>query len=187
MINKLILILSIVCFQAKAFVSEDSSFQSSADIGAFGQPVDLYFDQTISRVPENQQEDIPSSHWSLTEAGGTFVLAELTAAALSGLAAKDPEATGWGLIAISPLMTDAMNVTTGTVGFVSVAAIGAYNLSIDEDEKSESDIFTENMIAWNAAFVTMGVTEYLFPGFTGNLAVYPDLSGNWYMNYQFKF
>jgi hypothetical protein len=50
--------------------------------------------------------------------------------------------------------------TTRWVGLASVEALAIYNIGLDEDKISDSEIFRNNFIGWHAAAGIMAVTGY---------------------------
>jgi hypothetical protein len=82
------------------------------------------------------------------------------AAANSGIAAQNPRAYGIGALSLMPVSllltgTDRRGILTGVDGALLFAAIGGYNLTLDDDTLSENEIFGRNMIAWNVAVLAI--------------------------------
>ncbi|MBE3651492.1 hypothetical protein BOO92_14660 [Vibrio navarrensis] len=116
-----------------------------------------------------------------------MLLIESVAAAYSYWASKDPATAGTFLGLSGLFLLDMENRKVGAVGALTLGALGLYNINIDEDEKSEGEIFRDNMIGVNLIFLSMATTELLFPRLQGDISIYPQGKDTWFINYQYRF
>lgn len=107
------------------------------------------------------------------------------------LASENPHIYGGALAILSPLGAAEGNASTTTkwVGFLSAESIAVYNLNIDENKKSKSDIFKDNFIAWHLFAATIGISGYLMGDFKSkeSLSLRPDFNGGATLVYNRRF
>ena len=94
------------------------------------------------------------------------LIIEALAVVNAGLATASPEIYGGAALLLSPFVPFAgehVYPSTRWVGAASLAGIGIYNLAVlsDDDEYSQQDVFVHNVVAWNLAFIGMGIAEIL--------------------------
>ncbi|MCG7499630.1 hypothetical protein MHO82_22455 [Vibrio sp. Of7-15] len=141
-------------------------------------------DNDIHHIP---QPELPHANWFTAQDAQVFGIMQLAAAGVSFWASENPEAAGWFLTGSSVFMLNLENRAVGATSFATLAALGTYNISLDEEETPKSDIFLNNMIGLNLVMLSVIATEMVFPNFSENLLIYPDIHGNWYMNYNYRF
>jgi hypothetical protein len=78
------------------------------------------------------------------------------------LASLNPKVYGVAGALLFPLAggSSKSSETARWVGLAAVEALALYNISIDEDKMSKSEIFRANIIGWHAAAGIMAVTGY---------------------------
>lgn len=195
--KKVLLLLVLTCFKVNAFVSDahetDLSYEQDFSYGSNSLSSYTNTNLALSFIPENNviddvpQSELPRANWFTVDDGLTFGIMQLAAAGVSFWASESPEAAGWFLTGSSVFMLNLQNRASGAVSFTALAALGTYNIYVDEEETSKSDIFVTNMIGLNLLMLSMAATDMMFPGLSDNVLVYPDMNGNWYINYNYNF
>lgn len=91
----------------------------------------------------------------------------------SWLASEDPNTYGGIAALLFPLAAGEGegSTTTKWVGFLSAETIALYNLDIDEDKKSKSEIFKENLIAWHVFAALVGFTGFIMGDFDSDVSL----------------
>ena len=66
---------------------------------------------------------------------------QLAAAGVSFWASENPEAAGWFLTGSSVFMLNLENRAVGATSFATLAALGTYNISLDEEKPLKVTFF----------------------------------------------
>ncbi|MDX1399614.1 MAG: hypothetical protein R3204_13900, partial [Oceanospirillum sp.] len=66
-------------------------------------------------------------------------------------------------------------------------SVAFYNMSLDEDNVSKDEVFTNNMIAWHLVITGLVVTEWIADGEPPSLFVKPTLDGGAELTYKVHF
>ena len=83
-------------------------------------------------------------------------------AANAWLASQDPMAYGVAGALLFPIgAAEAESDTMFWVSLTAAESLAIYNMSIDTDRHSKSDIFRDNMIAWHVFVGVVGLTSWL--------------------------
>jgi len=122
----------------------------------------------------------------------TILLAEGSFLANAWLASEDPHAYGVVLALLAPLAAAGegnSSETTKWVGLIAAESIAIYNIGIDTNKKSKSDIFKKNFIAWHLFAATIGVTGYIMGDFDSeqSLSLKPNFNGGANLVYSKRF
>lgn len=120
-----------------------------------------------------------------------FLLLEGMFAANAWLASENPNAYGAVTALLFPLAAGegSSSNTTKWVGFVGAESIALYNLNIDEDKESKSEIFKNNMLAWHLFAGAVGLTGYIMGDYCSkkSLSLIPTPAGGAQLVYNYKF
>ncbi len=108
------------------------------------------------------------------------------------LASENPHAYGAVGALLFPLAAGgegSQNETEVWVGLIGAESIAFYNLSIDEEEKTKSEIFKNNMIAWHLFAGVLLTTKYIIGDNDSNesLSIKPNTYGGLQFVYNYKF
>ncbi len=78
------------------------------------------------------------------------------------MASKNPKLYGGAAVLLFPVgAAESKNETTFWVSLAAAEALAIYNISLDEDKYSESEIFKKNMIGWHLFAGAVGLTTWL--------------------------
>lgn len=92
----------------------------------------------------------------------TFVALEALIGVNAWMASEEPQAYGaLGAIFFPIAGCEYARGKSCTTNLIAVESLAVYNLSIDPDKKSKSEIFKDNMLAWHLVMLTIGTTFYL--------------------------
>ena len=94
-----------------------------------------------------------------------------------------------GITAIATPLLASMSDNISSAGWaaiIGIEALSAYNLSVDEDNKSKNDLLVNNMIALN---LIAGISYYLLDDFDtkGTVSLQPILTGGAQLVFNYKF
>lgn len=108
------------------------------------------------------------------------------------MASENPRAYGVVGALLFPLAAGGQGDLTATeqwVGLIGAESIAVYNLSIDDEKTSKSEIFKNNMIAWHLFAGALGITSYLVGDTDSNesLSLKPTAYGGAQLVYNYKF
>jgi len=107
------------------------------------------------------------------------------------LASEYPHAYGGALALLAPLAAfDGNSSKTAIwVGLIAAESIAVYNIGIDTNKESKSDIFKKNLIAWHLFTATVGVTGYIMGDFDSeqSLSLKPNINGGAHLVYSKRF
>ena len=121
----------------------------------------------------------------------TILIGEGLFLANAWLASKDPHVYGGVLALLAPLAAFEGNSseTTQWVGLIAAESIAAYNIGIDKNKESKSDIFKKNLIAWHVFAATVGITGYIMGDFDSeqSLSLKPNFNGGANLVYSKRF
>ncbi len=84
---------------------------------------------------------------------------------LSWAASAEPDITGGILVLTAPIsvgMSSSGKMGADITNLVAIESLAIYNLTLDRNKKSKSDIFIENMIGWHIVYATFAISEYIF-------------------------
>ncbi len=91
-----------------------------------------------------------------------FLLVEGIIGVNAWMASEDPHTYGALSALLFPLAGSSQDSPTQHwVKLAAVESVALYNLSIDEDKKSKSEIFKGNVIAWHLVAGIVGLSGYL--------------------------
>ena len=119
-----------------------------------------------------------------------FFLAEGMFAVNAYMASKKPRTYGTVAALLFPMAIDGKsNTTTKWVGLIAAESIALYNIRVDEDKKSEKDIFRENMVAWHLFAGAVGLSNLLFDDEESNesLTFSPTPDNGYELVYRYRF
>jgi hypothetical protein len=114
----------------------------------------LFSVYAFSEVEKDKKDINPLVAVGIAE--GVFVIS-------AWMASKNPQAYG-GLLALGAPFgghSGEQNETTMWLTLAAVEAMAIYNISLDKDEYSESEIFKKNMIGWHIVLGVVGLTAWL--------------------------
>lgn len=102
--------------------------------------------------------------WTGPRIAGTVLIVEGAVGLNAYLASLNPRVYGVAgalLFPIAAANSDSKSSdTTRWAGLASVEALALYNIGLDEDRMSDSEIFLNNFIGWHAAAGIMAITGY---------------------------
>lgn len=103
------------------------------------------------------------------------------------LASDSPQTYGVAAALLFPLgAINAANDRQFWTSILMAESIAFYNLSLDEDELSDDDVFRNNMIAWHLIMAGLVVTEWIATDKAPSLLMQP-LSDGAKLTYEFRF
>jgi hypothetical protein len=99
------------------------------------------------------------------------------------MASEDPSGYGGFLALVAPISGCEFYCS----GLIAAESIAIYNMSIDENKNSKSEIFKNNMIAWHVFAAVGGVASYFIDDEDIKLSFKPSMNsgGNLVFNYRF--
>ncbi|MCG9599238.1 hypothetical protein L1D15_21345 [Vibrio sp. Isolate25] len=186
----LVLALSLISVESHA-ITEDELLNYSVDDESTIE--NEYFNKVL---PQNRflLSDYPGQSNSYSKSNyvglndvGTFLVAQVGAGVLSAIAAGDPELAGWTYVIASPMAGAAPKSSVGLTGVIGLAALGAYNLNIDQDETSKEEIFITNMLGLNLLVFSLWFSDQVFYEYDTDFSIYPDSQGGWNFNVRYSF
>ncbi len=120
-----------------------------------------------------------------------FLIVEGMLGVNAWLASEDPQAYGLIGALLFPFAAGEGNNSDVEkwVGLIGAESIALYNLSIDKDKKTKSEIFKENVIAWHLFAGILLATNYLVGDEKTNetISVEPVAYGGAQLVYNYKF
>ena len=105
------------------------------------------------------------------------------------MASEKPKEYGGFMMLFSPIAGSSGDKFSDYVGLVGAEAIGLYNLTIDKDKKTKSDIFKENLIGWHIVIGVGALTDYFTDDKKEDSKVYilPIKKGGVKISYNYRF
>ena len=97
---------------------------------------------------------------------GVFVVA-------SAVASRKPRAFGvvGALVFPAAALGSETSKTTNTVTLIGAEALAFYNISVDTNDRTRTEIFQKNMIGWHVLALAVGVTGYIMGDYGSNKSV----------------
>ncbi|SHO54995.1 hypothetical protein [Vibrio quintilis] len=190
--KKFVLLLIFLSCKASAFSETALDFShfsvmndNTSDTGGYHYQSDF-----VNEVVLKKERPVsgPVNYWGWGSGGTLEGIAamEIMAAGFSYWGATNP--TGFGWFTLSGGVGALTALPEGILWSASLFALSDYNFKMaDRDDLDEEDIFIRNFVAIHAIYATFYATTILFPAFDGDLALYPDTKGNWYLNYSYSF
>ncbi|CAM3907287.1 hypothetical protein VA7868_01071 [Vibrio aerogenes CECT 7868] len=189
--NKLAVFLVLICFQVNAFNETETNLDFS-QLAVTGYDVPdsgyTYRSDYVNQEVLKRERPVsgPVNYWGQGGTVETLIAMEVTAGGLSFWASKDPES--FAGVAVTAGIGALTAFPEGLLWSVPLFALADYNYRMDDrDDLEEEDIFIRNYIAIHAFYATVYASALLFPQLDGELALYPDTQGNWFLNYSYSF
>lgn len=136
----------------------------------------------LAKAAEDDSQPSTLSLALVTE--GVFIVA-------SGAASRKPHQFGAIAALIFPaaaLGSETSN-TTNMVTLIGAETLALYNLTVDTNDRTRTEIFQKNMIGWHALALAVGVTGYIMGDFGSNksVAVVPAKDNGAKIMYSYNF